>query len=81
MPPAVAAIALRALLRREQLDPEPRLEIFRDLAAQLKALVPYPEAVTADLSDEAYVRNVVEIVFQSSALASSGKRAIMPAPI
>jgi hypothetical protein len=81
VPPAVAAIALRALLRREQLDPEPRLEIFRDLAAQLKALVPYPEAVTSDLSDEVYVRNVVEIVFQSSALASSGKRAIMPPPI
>ncbi len=78
VPPAVAAIALRALLRREQLDPEPRLEIFRELAAQLKALVPYPEDVTADLSDEAYVRNVVEIVFQSSALASTAKRAIMP---
>jgi uncharacterized RDD family membrane protein YckC len=78
VPPAVAAIALRALLRREQLDPEPRLEIFRELAAQMKALVPYPEDVTADLSDEAYVRNVVEIVFQSSALASSAKRAIMP---
>jgi uncharacterized RDD family membrane protein YckC len=81
VPPAVAAIALRALLRREQLDPEPRLEIFRELAAQMKALVPYPEDVTADLSDEAYVRNVVEIVFQSSALASSGKRAIMPTPV
>lgn len=81
VPPAVAAIALRALLRRELLDPEPRLEIFRELAAQLKALVPYPEDVTADLSDEAYVRNVVEIVFQSSALASLPKRAIMaPAP-
>ena len=78
VPPAVAAIALRALLRREQLDPGPRLEIFRELAAQLKALVPYPEEVTADFSDEAFVRNVVEIVFQSSALASTAKRAIVP---
>jgi uncharacterized RDD family membrane protein YckC len=78
VPPALAAIALRALLRREQLDPEPRLEIYHELAAQLKTLVLYPEDVTTDLSDEAYVRNVVEIVFQSSALASSAKRAIVP---
>ena len=79
--PALASIALRALLRRERLDPEPRLEIFRELTDQLKALVPFPESVTSDLSDEAYVRNVVDIVFQSSALASPGKRAMVPPPI
>ncbi len=81
VPPAVAAVALRALLRREQLDPEPRVEIFRELAAQLKAIVPYPDEVVADLSDEAYVRNVVGIVFQPSGLASPAKRAIVaPSP-
>lgn len=78
VPPALAAVALRALLRREQLDPAPRVEIFRELAGQLKPIVPYPEAVSADLSDEAYVRNVVEIVFQPSGLASPAKRAMMP---
>ena len=77
VPPAVAAVALRALVRREQLDPEPRVEIFRELAGTLKALVPYPDDIVADLSDEAYVRNAVDIVFQSSALASSAKRAIV----
>ena len=77
VPPAVAAVALRALVRREQLDPEPRVEIFRELAGTLAALVPYPDDIVADLSDEAYVRNAVDIVFQSSALASSAKRAIV----
>lgn len=81
VPPAVAAVALRALLRREQLDPGPRVEIFRELADQLKRIVPYPDEVTVDLSDEAYVRNVVEIVFQPSGFASSTKRAMMaPSP-
>ncbi len=80
VPPAIAAVALRALLRREHLDPEPRVEIFRELATQLKDLVPYPDAIVADLSDEAYVRNVVEIVFQPSGLASPPKRAIVAPP-
>lgn len=80
VPPAIAAVALRALLRREQLDPAPRVEIFQELAGQFKALVPYPDAIVADLSDEAYVRNVVEIVFQASGLASPAKRAIVAPP-
>ena len=81
VPPAIAAVALRALLRREQFDPEPRVEIFRELADALKAIVPFPEAMVADLSDEAYVRNAVEIVFQPSVLASTAKRAIVaPSP-
>lgn len=81
VPPAIAAVALRALLRREQFDPEPRVEIFRELADALKAIVPFPEAMVADLSDEAYVRNAVEIVFQPSVLASTEKRAIVaPSP-
>jgi uncharacterized RDD family membrane protein YckC len=77
VPPALATIALRALLRREQLDADPRVEIFRRLAGQLRAIVPYPEEIVSDLSDEAYVRNVVDIVFQPSALASAAKRAIV----
>jgi hypothetical protein len=63
--PAVAGVALEALLRRDSLDPNARLEVFGDLAAYFRPLVPYPAAATEQLSDEQYVRDVVEVVYQA----------------
>lgn len=65
VPPALAGIALEALLRRDQLDPAARLEIFGDLANRLRALVEFPADATELLSDEQYVRNAVEILFRA----------------
>jgi len=62
--PAVAGVALESLLRRDQLRPEARLGVFADLAAYFRSLVSYPAAETEQLSDEQYVRDVVEVVFQ-----------------
>lgn len=62
--PGVASAALRALLRREQLEPAARLEVFAALAGHIRSLVKLPEDVAVDLSDEALVRAVVDIVFQ-----------------
>lgn len=61
--PGEAAVAFRALLRRDALDPIARLDLFRELAAHFRALVPFPEEALEGLTDERYVRNVVEIVF------------------
>ncbi len=63
--PAEANAALLALLRREQLEPKARLDVFSALASHFRSLVKFPEEVTADLSDEALVRNVVDVVFQT----------------
>jgi uncharacterized RDD family membrane protein YckC len=62
--PEMAAIALEALLRREEIGPTERLELFRDLATQFRELVPYPAEVTELLSDEQYVRSVVEVLYR-----------------
>jgi uncharacterized RDD family membrane protein YckC len=62
--PEIARIALESLLRREQLSPQARLDTFGDLARYFRALVPYPAAIAEQLSDEAYVRDAVEILYQ-----------------
>lgn len=61
--PEQAALALKAVLRRDQLEDEPRVELFRELAAYFRSLVPFPPEVTENLSDEHYVRNVVEVIY------------------
>ncbi|HUA85527.1 MAG TPA: RDD family protein [Bryobacteraceae bacterium] len=65
--PELARIGLEALLRRDRLDPAARLAVFADLAARFRAMVPYPIEVTEQLADEQYVRDVVAIVYHSSA--------------
>lgn len=63
--PEEAALALRALLRRDRLEPRARLDLFRDIAAHFRALVEFPPEATEGIADEQYVRNVVDIVFQT----------------
>lgn len=59
-----AAIALQALTRRDELDPAARLTLFRDLADGFRTAVPYPPDISESLTDEQYVRNVVDIVYR-----------------
>jgi hypothetical protein len=68
----MGAIALEALLRRDEMEPEARLELFGEIARRFKGLVEYPAEVVEQLSDEQYVRNAVEILFRSA----SGKEVV-----
>jgi uncharacterized RDD family membrane protein YckC len=63
-PPDLAALALTALLRRDQFDPDARLAVFAALSARLRELVNFPSPAVEDLSSEHYVRNAVEIIFR-----------------
>lgn len=63
VPPQAATIALESILRRDQFEPRARVELFEDLAAFFRSLVEFPPEATEQLSDEQYVRNVVEILF------------------
>lgn len=63
-PPDLAALALTALLRREQFEAEARLTVFAALAERFRKLVAFPAAAAGELSDEHYVRNAVEIIFR-----------------
>jgi uncharacterized RDD family membrane protein YckC len=62
--PAEAGIALQALLRRDELEPAARVELFRELADHFRAVTPFPAETTEGLPDEQYVRNVVDVVFR-----------------
>jgi uncharacterized RDD family membrane protein YckC len=63
--PAEADIALSALIRRESIDPPARVGLFKSLADHFRTLVPFPEEATFGLSDEQYVRNVADVLFQT----------------
>jgi uncharacterized RDD family membrane protein YckC len=64
--PELARIALDALRRRDELEPAARLRLFAEMAAWFRSLVEFPEEATLWLTDEQYVWNVVEILFESA---------------
>jgi uncharacterized RDD family membrane protein YckC len=61
--PAVAHAALQAVLRREQFEPAARLALFRELATHFRGIVQLPPELDEGISDEQFVRNVVEVLF------------------
>ncbi len=63
--PRGAYVALEALLRREELAPEARIALFREIAGRFRSLVEFPPAATLGLTDEQYVRNAVDVLFHS----------------
>lgn len=62
--PEEAQIVLSALLRRDRLAAEERLELYADLADYFRNLVPFPEVVVHGLTDEQYLRNVADSLFR-----------------
>jgi len=63
--PREAGIALRALLRRDELEPHARVDLFTDVATHFRSIVEFPDDATFGLTDEQYVRNVVDIIFRT----------------
>jgi uncharacterized RDD family membrane protein YckC len=61
--PSEASLAAAALLRRDELESAARLELFGEIAAGFRAKVKFPQEATDGLSDEQYVRNVLDIVY------------------
>lgn len=61
--PVLAHAALQALLRREQFEPAARVGLFHEFATHFRALTPLPPEADEGISDEQFVRNVVEVVF------------------
>lgn len=62
--PEEARLALSALLRRDDLEPARRVRLFGELAAHFRGLVEFPEATTLGLTEEQYLRNVVDTLFR-----------------
>ena len=64
--PQEADIALRTLVRRNSLGPADRVVLFREVADHFRRCVDFPQEATDGLSDEQYVRNVVDVVYSGS---------------
>jgi len=62
--PAEARLAYRALLRRDEFEPEARVRLFAELAEYIQELVPLPAEATENLSPEAFLRNVVDVLLE-----------------
>lgn len=63
--PAEAALALQALLRRDQFLPAARIELFAALAAHFQAKVAFPPEATEGVADEQYLRNLVDVLYRT----------------
>jgi uncharacterized RDD family membrane protein YckC len=59
-----AALAVDAIVRREQIEPLERVALFRELADYFKSLSSFPPEATEAMSDEQYVRNVADVLFR-----------------
>ena len=62
--PRAASLTLEAIMRRQELEPAPRVALFRDLATYFKEITPFPPEATEGVSDEQYVRNVADVLFR-----------------
>jgi uncharacterized RDD family membrane protein YckC len=60
-----AGVALQALLRREQLEPEARIELFKKISDHFKKIIEFPQEAADGISDEQYVRNVVDVLYRA----------------
>jgi len=66
--PEEARLVLDAVIRRNELTPESRLELFSRLADYFRGIAEFPEEITIGLSDEQYIRNVVETLFRRASV-------------
>jgi hypothetical protein len=63
--PREANIAIQALLRRNELDPLSRLDLFSQIAAHFKKVISFPQETIDGITDEQFVRNVVDVLVQA----------------
>jgi len=64
--PAELALALDAILRRDEMEPEARVELFREIAASFRSLVSFEEKVDEMITDEQFVRNAVASIYRQN---------------
>jgi uncharacterized RDD family membrane protein YckC len=71
--PQEAAAALQAVLRRDEFEPAARIKLFSDFAFHFRSITRFPEEATFGLTDEQYVRNVVDSLFRTMERKSRAK--------
>lgn len=56
----------------EQFDPLAKVALFAEMVAHFKGKVAFPEEAVAGVSDEQYVRDIVDVVFRTRAEGGQG---------
>jgi uncharacterized RDD family membrane protein YckC len=69
--PAEAALALDAVLRRDEIRPDARVAVFGEIATHLRTLVPFEENVDETITDEQFVRNAVASIYRNAGSRSA----------
>lgn len=62
--PAEADLLVQSLLRRDELDAPERVALYKDLSGHFREKVAFPEEAVTGITDEQYLRNVVDSVFR-----------------
>jgi len=63
--PAEAAIALQAVLRREEFEAAARVRLFAELGNYFRAKVDFPAEAMEGVADEQFLRNVVDVIYRA----------------
>jgi uncharacterized RDD family membrane protein YckC len=63
-------VGVDAIRRRDSFEPGARLRLFSELAEHFRSAVPFPPEAWSGMSDEQYVRNVVDALFRRRAKTS-----------
>lgn len=59
-------LLVQALIRREAFDPDARVALYGELCKHFQEIVAFPERSTIGLSDEQYLRNVLESLYRKA---------------
>lgn len=73
--PDEARLALQALVRRDEFDPEARVALFAEMAQHFKSTASFPLEIAEHMPDEQFIRNVVDILFRTSEPRPRSERA------
>jgi uncharacterized RDD family membrane protein YckC len=65
--PAEARAAWQALARRDELEDQARVELFAELSAHFRRITPIPLEAVDGVSDEQFVRNIVDVLYVNRA--------------
>lgn len=69
--PTEASLVLQAILRRDEFEPRARAELFARLADHFRSLVEFPPETVEPLTDEQYLRNLVDTLYRARQSAAA----------
>jgi uncharacterized RDD family membrane protein YckC len=66
--PDEARLALEAVGRRDELNAAARIELFREFGDHFRSMIEFPLESLEGLTDEQYVRNIVDLIYRPGAM-------------